>query len=395
MTPAARTQAAIELVDLIVEAALSGGAAADTVIARWFQARRFAGAKDRRAVRELVYAAIRRAGEVPASGRAAVVALADEDAVLAATFDGSGYGPAPITAAEPRADGGVAPRWLEEALVASGLDAAALPALVGRAPLDLRANRLKATRDDVLAQLVDAEPIAAVPDGVRLPTGTNVEVLPTFRDGLIEVQDAGSQIVGLALPAARGFRIVDLCAGAGGKTLALAARMGGEGALLACDTDRTRLSRLTPRAERAGAGNVEVRLLDPKREREALPDWIGTADGVLVDAPCSGTGTWRRNPEARWRLNPDRLARFVAAQAHVLEVGAALTRPGGDLAYVVCSLLDAEGSDQVDAFLARHPGWTAAPLDLPAGRARGKGVRLDPAHDDTDGFFVARLTAPC
>ena len=395
MTPAARTQAAIELVDLIVEAARNGGAAADTVIARWFQARRFAGSKDRRAVRELVYAAIRRAGEVPASGRAAVVAFADEDAVLAATFDGSGYGPAPITADEPRADGGVAPRWLEEALVASGLDAAALPALVGRAPLDLRANRLKATRDDVLAQLVDAEPIAAVPDGIRLPTGTNVEALPAFRDGLVEVQDAGSQIVGLALPAAPGSRIVDLCAGAGGKTLALAARMGGEGALLACDTDRARLSRLAPRAERAGAGTVEVRLLDPKRELEAMPDWIGTADGVLVDAPCSGTGTWRRNPEARWRLNPDRLARFVAAQAHVLDLGAALTRPGGDLAYVVCSLLDAEGSDQIDAFLARHPGWTAAPLDLPAGRPRGKGLRLDSAHDDTDGFFVARLTAPC
>jgi len=299
MTPGARTQAAIDLVDVIAEAARSGGAAADTLIARWFATRRYAGSKDRRAVRELVYAAIRRAGEVPANGRTALVALADDDATVAASFDGSNYGPAPIVADEPRASAGVAPRWLEQALIDSGLTADALPALVGRAPLDLRVNTLKATRDEVLAELPDAAPIGATPDGVRLPTGTAVEALPAFNRGLVEVQDAGSQIVGLALPVAPGARIVDLCAGAGGKTLALAARMGGEGMLLACDTDRNRLQRLAPRATRAGAGNVETRLLNPGRELESLPDWIGTADGVLVDAPCSGTGTWRRNPEAR------------------------------------------------------------------------------------------------
>ena len=395
MTPGARTQAAIDLVDVIAEAARSGGAAADTLIARWFATRRYAGSKDRRAVRELVYAAIRRAGEVPANGRTALVALADDDATVAASFDGSNYGPLPIVADEPRASAGAAPRWLEQALIDSGLTADALPALVGRAPLDLRVNTLKATRDELLAELPEAAPIDATPDGVRLPTGTAVEALPAFNRGLVEVQDAGSQIVGLALPVAPGARIVDLCAGAGGKTLALAARMGGEGMLLACDTDRNRLQRLAPRATRAGAGNVETRLLNPGRELESLPDWIGTADGVLVDAPCSGTGTWRRNPEARWRLGPDRLDRFGATQAHVLDLGAALVRPGGDLVYIVCSLLDAEGSAQVGAFLARHPGWTAAPLDLPAGRPRGRGWRLDPAADGTDGFFVARLTAPC
>ncbi|RZL99055.1 MAG: RsmB/NOP family class I SAM-dependent RNA methyltransferase, partial [Sphingomonas sp.] len=297
MTPGARTQAAIDLVDVIAEAARSGGAAADTLIARWFATRRYAGSKDRRAVRELVYAAIRRAGEVPANGRTALVALADDDATVAASFDGSNYGPAPIVADEPRASAGVAPRWLEQALIDSGLAADALPALVGRAPLDLRVNTLKATRDEVLGELPDAAPIDATPDGVRLPTGTAVEALPAFNRGLVEVQDAGSQIVGLALPVTLGARIVDLCAGAGGKTLALAARMGGEGMLLACDTDRNRLQRLAPRATRAGAGNVETRLLNPGRELESLPDWIGTADGVLVDAPCSGTGTWRRNPE--------------------------------------------------------------------------------------------------
>ncbi|SFP37487.1 RsmB/NOP family class I SAM-dependent RNA methyltransferase [Sphingomonas rubra] len=395
MTPAARTQAAIELVDAIVAAAREGGAAADTLIARYFANRRYAGSKDRRAVRELVYAAIRAAGEIPASGRAAVLTLADGDAALAATFDGGAHGPAPIAPGEPRASRGVAPAWLEQALVASGLAATELPTLVDRAPLDCRVNHLKATRDEVLAAIPDAASIAATPDGVRLPSGTAVEALPAFRDGWVEVQDAGSQIVGRALPADPGARIVDLCAGAGGKTLALAARMEGKGALLACDTDRGRLSRLGPRAERAGVANIETRLLDPKRELDALTDWIGEADGVLVDAPCSGTGTWRRNPEARWRLTPARLERFAATQAHVLDLGATLVRPGGDLVYIVCSLLDAEGAAQVDAFLLRHPGWRAVPLDLPAGRPRGKGVRLDPAHDATDGFFVARLVAPC
>lgn len=395
MTPPARTQAAIELLDLILAAARAGGAAADTVIARYFAERRYAGSKDRRAVRELVYAAVRLAGEAPASGRAAMLLAADRDLELAATFDGSAHGPAPIGADEPRATAGIAPAWLEAALAASGLAAEALPALVGRAPLELRVNALKATRAEVLEELPEAEAVAGVPDGVRLPGGTNVEALPAFREGRIEVQDAGSQAVGLALPAGPGDRVIDLCAGAGGKTLALAARMADEGALIACDTDRARLSRLAPRAARAGATIVATRLLNPGREAEMLVDLAGKADGVLVDAPCSGTGTWRRNPEARWRLTPARLDKFVATQAHVLDVAAPLVRPGGALAYIVCSLLDAEGAGQVEAFLARHPGWRADPFDLPIGRRRRGGWRLDPASDGTDGFFVARLVAPC
>lgn len=394
MTPAARAQAAIELLDAIIVAAHEGGAAADTLIARYFAERRYAGSKDRRAVRELVYAAIRAAGEPPPSGRAALLSLADADPGLAELFDGSTHGPAPIEPGEPRAARGVAPAWLAEALVASGLLREDLPALVGRAPLDLRVNRLKARREEVLATL-DAEPARFAPDGLRLPTGTAVEALPAWRDGLIEVQDEGSQLVGLALTAGPGDRIVDLCAGAGGKTLALAARMKNRGALLACDTDRARLSRLRPRAERAGATLIEAQLLNPGREGEALADWAGSADGVLVDAPCSGTGTWRRNPEARWRLTPERLARVAGTQAHVLNVAAGLVRSGGELVYIVCSLLDAEGCGQVERFLADRPGWRAEPPALPAGRAHGAGWRLDPASDGTDGFFVARLIAPC
>lgn len=395
MTPPARTQAAIELLDAIVAAAREGGAAADTLIARYFAARRYAGSKDRRAVRELVYAAIRAAGEPPKSGRAAMLLVADRDAAVAETFDGSTHGPAPITADEPRASRGAAPSWLGGLLLASGVPRASLPALVDRAPLDIRVNTLIATRDDVLAALPDATPTPHAPHGIRLPSGTNVDQLPLFAGGAIEVQDEGSQIVGLALDAQPDQRVVDLCAGAGGKTLALAAAMANRGRILACDTDRMRLQRLAPRADRAGVTIVESRLLDPQQEAAALADWIGTADAVLVDAPCSGTGTWRRNPEARWRLNQARIDRLTATQAHILNLAVRLTKPGGSIVYIVCSLLDAEGADQVTAFLKRYRRWSAEPLTLAAGSPRGQGVRLDPATDGTDGFFVARLRAPC
>jgi 16S rRNA (cytosine967-C5)-methyltransferase len=390
MTPGARVQAAIELLDAIIAAAREGGAAADTLIARYFGTRRYAGSKDRRAVRELVYAAIRLAGEAPVSGRAAMLALADRDPAIAAAFDGSPHGPAPIGEDEPRASSGVAPAWLVEALSASGVPVEAMPALVDRAPLDVRINTLKPTPD-----VADATPLPAAPHGLRLPSGTQIETLPAWRDGAIEVQDEGSQIVGLALPVSPGDTVIDLCAGAGGKTLALAARMENRGTLIACDTDRARLSRLRPRAERAGATIIQTVLLDPGREAAALADWRGRADGVMVDAPCSGTGTWRRNPEARWRLDQTRLDRLTATQAHVLALGAALVRPGGHLVYIVCSLLDAEGRDQIDRFVRDHPGWTVDLPSLPAGQPHGGGIRLHPASTGTDGFFVARLIAPC
>jgi len=390
LTPSAQTQAAIELLDEVIAAAHGGGAAADTLIARYFAARRYAGSKDRRAVRELVYAAIRRAGEVPASGRAAMLAVAAADESVAATFDGSTHGPAPIDASEIAAPAGVVPAWLAEALAASGVTADQQAALVGRAPLDVRVNRLLVDPATLAAQL-GGDAIPGLPDALRLPAGTNMDALA----GQAEVQDAGSQIVSLAACAHPGQAIVDLCAGGGGKTLALAAAMRNEGRILAADIDRARLSRLAPRAARAGVTIVETRLLDPKGESAALSDWTDAADCVLIDAPCSGTGTWRRNPEARWRLTPDRLARFAAQQRHVLAIGAPLVRPGGVLVYITCSLLDAEGADQVEGFLADHPDWTAERPDLPAGTPHGQGLRLDPASHGTDGFFVARLLRPC
>lgn len=391
MTPAARTQAAIDLLDAIVAAAADNGAAADTLIARYFAQRRYAGSKDRRAVRDLVYAAIRLLGERPASGRAAMVALARTDPAIAKTFDGSTHAPAPIEPDEASAAPGTAPTWLIERLSASGLDQAEQAALTDRAPLDVRVNTLRTTPETLASELIDAQPIAGLPNALRLPAGTD---LAPFAGRLL-VQDAGSQTVTLAAEAQPGQTVIDLCAGAGGKSLALAAAMGNQGRVVASDVDRARLRRLVPRAAAAGATIIEPLLLDAGHEAEALADLSGTADAVLIDAPCSGTGTWRRNPEARWRLTPARIDRFVATQRHVLSLGAPLVRPGGTLVYIVCSLLDAEGRDQVDAFLADHPGWDAEPLSLPLGRAHGRGVRLTPAHDGSDGFFVARLRAPC
>ncbi|GAA0731179.1 RsmB/NOP family class I SAM-dependent RNA methyltransferase [Sphingomonas japonica] len=391
MTPAARTQAAIELLDQIVAAARDGGAAADTLIARGFAARRYAGSKDRRAVRDLVYRAIRSFGEPPRDGRAAMLALADADAELAATFDGSGYGPPVIGSKERRAVPGLAPAWLIDALEKSGIGGAEQAALLDRAPLDIRINPIKADAQPIVIE--GAEPVEGLADALRLPADTAIEKLPEWDSGAIEVQDAGSQWVARACAARPGMTVIDLCAGAGGKTLALAADMAGEGRIVACDTDRGRLSRLPPRAIRAGVAIAETILLDPGREIEALGDLTGRADVVLIDAPCSGTGTWRRNPEARWRLTPARLDRLVETQARLLDLGASLVRPGGMVVHVVCSLLDAEGADQAAAFLERHPGWQAERPAI-AGSPHGAGMRLTPASHSTDGFFVATMRAP-
>jgi 16S rRNA (cytosine967-C5)-methyltransferase len=387
MTPQARVQAGIEILDAVIAAARNKGAPADRIIADWFRPRRYAGSKDRRAVRELVYAAIRQCGEVPVSGRAAMLRVAEGDPALASLFDGSRHAPAPVVPGEPVASGGTAPGWLAEALAASGVDAAGQAALLQRAPVDIRINSLKAA----LAVLPEPGEPTIAPHARRFPPDTNVEQWPAYQAGAIEVQDAGSQLVCEAVAARPGEAVVDLCAGAGGKALALAAAMDNQGRLLACDADRARLSRLMPRAERAGVTIAETRLLDGGREAAALADWAGRADAVLVDAPCSGTGTWRRNPESRWRLTPAEVARLAALQQRLFDLAATLVRPGGRLVYVVCSLLDAEGADQVAGFLGRHPAWRAVAPALGAGERRGDGLRLTAQFDECDGFFVARL----
>lgn len=394
MTPQARVQAAIELLDEIIVAAAGQGAAADTLIARYFKTRRYAGSKDRRAVRDLIYAAIRRAGERPLNGRAALIGLAQEQVELKEFFDGSPHAPAPIIETEPVAERSVAPKWLVERLERT-IPPSDMPALLERAPLDLRVNRLKGSRDAVLAALPDGIATRHAPDGIRLPEGYQIEQAGIWKDGSIEIQDEGSQLAALATEAEPGATVIDLCAGAGGKSLALAAMMQDRGRIIACDVDRARLSRLRPRGERAGSRIIENRLLNPNRELEGVADLRGLADIVLVDAPCSGTGTWRRNPEARWRLTPERIDRLAALQTRLMAVAASLVRPGGALIYVVCSLLEEEGMRQIEAFLVRHSGWTAKSLDLAAGQLVSGGMILSPAHDGTDGFFIARLQAPC
>ena len=387
MTPAARVQTSIELLDSIIEAARNKGAPADRILAEWFRNNRFAGSKDRRAIRELVFAAIRACGPMPASGRSAMLRLGEVDENIPALFDGSNYGPAAVRDGESATAGGVAPEWLEQRLAASDVTGQETDALLERAPLDLRVNTLKADRATL--ELPAPASTTAAPNGLRVEPGTQVEQWPAFRDGAIEVQDTGSQLACIAVAAQPGETVIDLCAGGGGKTLALAAAMDNLGRLIASDTDRNRLSRLAPRAERAGATNIQTILLNPAQELDAFADFTGQADAVLIDAPCSGTGTWRRNPEARWRLDEKELARLTDIQSYLLDLAVKLVKPGGRIVYVTCSLLDEEGAGQFDAFLGRHSELRPKGLTLPHGRPRGKGIRLSPFHDGTDGFFIA------
>ena len=391
MTPSARIQAAIEILDEVIISSRDDGPPADTIVQRYFKTRRYAGSKDRRAVRELVYRAIRWAGERPVSGREAMLGLADEDAELSALFDGSVHGPAPRND-EVGAPAALLPAWIETEL-SQHVTADEWPALLERAPLDLRVNVARADREAMAQTFSDALLTRLSPWGLRLPADTRVDDQPAFRDGLVEVQDEGSQLIALACMPADGAVLLDLCAGAGGKSLALAAAAPGA-RIVASDTNRTRLSQLAPRAERAGAA-IEARLIDGGREEEQLSDLKDQCDIVLVDAPCSGSGTWRRNPEGRWRLTPDRLDRLVMLQERLLDLAAPLVKPGGVLVYATCSILRREGIDQAGNFLGRHSSWIGQDVPFDGGRQEGEGRLLTPAHDATDGFFVARFVRPC
>ena len=391
MTPAARLQAAIEILDQVIESAVNDGPPADSLVTRYFKTRRYAGSKDRRAVRELVFRAIRRSAERPVSGRAAIVGLAADDPSLAEHF-GEARGPEPLAESEPASPAAIVPDWLVPEL--SPLVAAdEWPALLERAQLDLRVNVARTSREAILAAFPEGEPTPHSPWGVRLPSDTRVDDRPEFGDGLVEVQDEGSQLIALACDPQPGERILDLCAGAGGKALAIAAAEP-SAMILATDSSRARLQQLGPRSARAGA-EIEARLLSPPNESEQLAGWRGGADLVLVDAPCSGSGTWRRNPEGRWRLTPERLDRVVALQQRLLDIAAEQVRPGGALVYAVCSLLRREGAGQVDAFLGRHSGWEGQDILDGLGRSDGQGRLLTPGRDRTDGFFIARLCRPC
>lgn len=391
MTPSARVQAAIEVLDEVIASSRADGPAADAIVTRYFKHRRYAGSKDRRAVRELVFRAIRHSAELPASGRSAMLGLGDSEPALLDLF-GQPRGPEPLAEDEKRAAPGIIPEWLQPELSAL-VEEAEWPALLERAPLDVRVNISRTTRDQLLEQFPEATPTPLSAWGMRFPPDIRLECHPAFEAGLIEVQDEGSQLVVAVCEPSTGERMLDLCAGAGGKSLALAAAAPGA-VIVASDSNRARLSRLQPRAERAGA-KIETRLVSPPREIEDLLDWREAADLVLIDAPCSGSGTWRRNPEGRWRLTPERLDRLISIQKRLLEVGAEFVKPGGRLVYAVCSLLSREGAVQIEGFLRHRSWWISEKTPIDAGRSDGAGRLLTPGHDRTDGFFVARLHRPC
>ncbi len=395
MTPSARVQSAIDLLDEIIVAARDNGPSADKIAAGYFKSRRYMGSKDRRAVRDLAYDAIRRFGEIPASGRAAMLGLVRQNPQFAPLFDGSNYGPAVIGTDEAGATGETIPDWVKSHL-SPLIGEDEYSALLERAPLDIRFDPRKTGRDELSGIWPKISYSDELPYAARLPAGTQIQQSPLWNRGAVDIQDWGSQAIVAACRAQGAPLVIDLCAGAGGKTLALAAAMQNDGRIIASDTNRNRLSRLEPRRQRAGADNIETLLLDAGREWEKLEPYTEQADIVLVDAPCSGTGTWRRNPETRWRLTPKRLDSVVAQQFAILQMAAKLVKPGGALIYAVCSLVQAEGAGQIAAFLSAHKGWRIDTIDMQIGRTTKAdsapvGRLLSPYHDGTDGFFMTRL----
>lgn len=428
MTPGARANAAIEI---LADIADRKRPAADA-LKDWGLAHRFAGSGDRAAIGNLVFDSLRRrASSAYAMGddspralvlRTLVSSWGMAPEAVAALADGSRFAPAPLTPEElaglqralpadaPAFIRGDYPEWLDPQFQrAFGSNAAEEgAALATRAPVDLRVNTLKATRDKVLHALrrFEAVPTPYSPLGVRIAAGVgpsrspHVEAEPAHGKGWYEVQDEASQIATRLSGARPKEQILDLCAGAGGKTLALAAAMENTGQLYAYDADRMRLRPIFERLKRAGVRNAQV--LDPGNT-EGLAEFEGKMDRVIVDAPCTGSGVWRRRPDAKWRLSPQMLEARLAEQRAVLDQAARLVKPGGRLIYITCSVLPPENRDQVDAFLARHrefsivpwaPLWEQAAFSVaPPQSADGSAETLlmTPRSFGTDGFFVAML----
>ena len=429
MTPAARLSAAIEVIETIDAQRIPAAQA----LKEWGTAHRFAGSGDRAGIAGLVWDVLRRRASSAwlmddDGARARVLGMLklerglDVDAI-AALCDGGRFAPAPLTQAErdalasrslagaPPPVAGDYPEWLDPSLAqAFGEDRAAeATAMASRAPLDLRVNTLKAKREKVLASLahLGARPTPWSPIGLRIELAADarnpgIQAEEDFIKGLVEVQDEGSQLAALFSAAKPGEQVIDLCAGAGGKTLALAAMMQGKGRLIATDRDKRQLAAIHERLSRAGVHNAEVRT--PKGGADPLAGIAASADLVLIDAPCSGTGTWRRNPDAKWRMRPGALDIRVKDQIEVLDRATALVKPGGRIAYVTCSVLPAENGEQIRAFLARHGGfsivppvetasvlWDKAEEFAAAALATPEGWLMTPRRTRTDGFFVSIL----
>ncbi|GLS18872.1 MFS transporter [Labrys miyagiensis] len=426
MTPAARLSAAIEiLTDIETRRRPAADALKD-----WGLSHRFAGSGDRAALAGLVYDMLRRRAssrwlmeaETPRATLIGMLVLQRGETLesLAGLFNGERFAPEPLTTEEqtalasrkladaaPDIQADV-PHWLWTSFEAAfGADAVKEgQALAERAPVDLRVNTLKASREKLLAELeplhATATPLSAW--GLRVPLGPDgrspaVQAEESFQKGWFEIQDEGSQLAGMIAAARPGEQVLDLCAGGGGKTLEFAAAMDNKGQIFATDSDKRRLAPIHERLSRAGARNVQVRT---PRGALLIEDLDGHMDMVLVDAPCSGSGTWRRNPDAKWRLRPSSLADRQKDQAAVLKAGAKAVKPGGRLVFVTCSVLPEENDASVQAFLADHSDFTPAPLQVLAKAAgfsgfarfassQGLGLQLSPNRSGTDGFFVTVL----
>jgi 16S rRNA (cytosine967-C5)-methyltransferase len=427
MTPAARLSAAIELIDAIDTQRVPAAKA----LKEWGTAHRYAGSGDRAAIAGLVWDVLRR--------RASSAWLMDDDSArgrvlgmlklergrdveaIAAMCDGGRFAPAPLSDAEraalasrstldaPPHIAGDYPEWLDGALaeVFGDQRVSEAAAMASRAPLDLRVNTLKAARQKVLASTghLGTTPTPWSPVGLRIELGADarnpgIHAEEVFIKGAIEVQDEGSQLATLLSGAKPGEQVIDLCAGAGGKTLALAAMMQGKGRLIATDRDKRQLAPIHERLSRAGVHNAEIRT--PKGPADPLADINASADLVLIDAPCTGTGTWRRNPDAKWRMRPGALEVRLKDQVEVLDRAAGLVKPGGRIAYITCSVLPAENGAQVGAFVERHPEFSVVPPSQTIVALGGKaadfaaatlqsaeGLLMTPRRTGTDGFFVS------
>jgi 16S rRNA (cytosine967-C5)-methyltransferase len=429
MTPAARLATATDLLAEVMDTPRP----ADAVTSAFFRARRYIGAKDRGEIASLVYGVMRhwarlhwwleRVNHMP-DPRALVIAdciLAGgrtADAV-AGLFNGAKFAPAPLSDRErkliraldtrtlnhpdqPEAVQAEVPEWAEASMRATFGDRflAEASGMLGEAPLDLRVNPVKGTRDEAMKALADAgikaTPTDLSPVGLRLAGRAPVMALDAYKSGMIEIQDEGSQLVAFMADAQPGMQVVDFCAGAGGKTLAIAAMMENKGRVVATDVLEGRLTRAKERFRRAGLHNIETRAIKTERD-----PWVkrhkGKFDRVVVDAPCSGTGTWRRNPDSRWRPLGPGLSELVPLQASILDSAARLVRPGGRVIYATCSVLREENEGQVEAFLASHSDFTLLPVPNAWPVAWGKPpvgtdmLRLTPLRHDTDGFFAAVL----
>ena len=429
MTPAARLSAAIELIGTIDTQRIPAAKA----LKEWGTAHRYAGSGDRAALSGLIWDVLRRRAssawimddDTPRARLLGMLKLErglDVDAT-AALCDGGRFAPEPLSEREraalasrslkdaPAHIAGDYPEWLDGYLAQVFGDdrVAEATAMASRAPLDLRVNTLKARRERALASLAHrgAHPTPWSPVGLRIELGADarnpgVHAEEVFIKGAVEVQDEGSQLAALLSAAKPREQVIDLCAGAGGKTLALAAMMQGKGRLIATDHDKRQLAPIHERLSRAGVHNADVRT--PKGEADTLGDIRASADLVLIDAPCTGTGTWRRNPDAKWRMRPGALEMRLKDQEAVLDRASALAKPGGRIAYITCSVLPPENGEQVRAFVARHPDFGVVPPsqivtalwdraeDFAAATLQSpEGLLMTPRRTGTDGFFVSVL----